>query len=379
MTVSHRRRSNGEGSLYRTADGRWRGAMLVTNPLTGGQARRYASGRTRAEAAGRLEALRRDADAGAFATDETTGEYLARWLPGARSRLRPSTYTESVRHVEQYFGPLIGAIPLTRLSPTDVERAMGGLMSRGYSPQTVIHARATLRRALHDAQRDGLLIRNAAALARPPRAARREMRPLTAVELRSLLESTAEDPMGPLFAVAAGTGLRLGELLGLRWSDIGDGALTVRRGYARAAGGGWAMAEPKTRRSRRTVMLPAVAREGLERQQARQADAKDVAGSAWQDRDGQVFTDAVGRPLHPAAVSHAFRVAADRLRLPVRLHDLRHTAATLLLGAGVPLKIVSETLGHSSIAVTADVYAHVTPELRREAAVAMDRALGGEP
>jgi integrase len=122
-------------------------------------------------------------------------------------------------------------------------------------------------------------------------------------------------------------------------------------------------------------MLPAVAREGLDRQRERQQVAKEAAGTAWQDRAGQVFTDAVGRPLHPTAVSHAFRVAADGLGLPVRLHDLRHTAATLLLGAGVPLKIVSETLGHSSIAVTADVYAHLTPELRREAATAMDRAL----
>jgi len=317
-----------------------------------------------------------DADAGAFATDETTADYLARWLVGARSRLRPSTYTECVRHVEQYFAPVIGAIPVTRLTPADVERAMGAMLTRGYSAQTVIHARATLRRALHDAQRDGLLIRNVAALARPPRAIRREMRPLTADELRSLLEATAEDPMGPLFAVAAGTGLRLGELIGLRWSDVTNGSLTVRRSYARATGGGWAMAEPKTRRSRRTVMLPAVARQGLDRQRARQAAAKDAAGSAWQDRDdGQVFTDPVGRPLHPTAVSHAFRVAADALELPVRLHDLRHTNATLLLGAGVPLKIVSETLGHSSIAVTADVYAHVTPELRREAASALDRVL----
>ena len=377
MTVSHRRRSNGEGSLYRTAEGRWRGAVLVTDPLTGTQVRRYASGRTRAETAARLEAVRRDAEAGSFATDESTGAYLARWLIRARTGLRPSTYTETVRHVERYFGPLIGSVPLTRLSPAHVERAMEALTARGYSAQTVQHARATLRRALHDAQRDGLVIRNAAALARPPRVERREMRPLTPAETRALLDATAADPMGPLFAVAAGTGLRLGELLGLRWSDVTDGSLTVRRSLARAEGGGWAMAEPKTRRSRRTVMLPGIARDGLDRQRQRQAAAKDAAGSAWQDRAGQVFTDAVGRPLNPTAVSHAFRVAADRLALPVRLHDLRHTAATLMLGAGVPLKVVSETLGHSSIAVTADVYAHVTPQLRREAADAMDRALGG--
>ena len=123
-------------------------------------------------------------------------------------------------------------------------------------------------------------------------------------------------------------------------------------------------------------MLPALAVEALRRQKGRQAAARLAAGTAWQDRAGLVFTDAVGRPLRPDAVSAAFRSTARRLALPVRLHDLRHTAASLLLAAGVPLKVVSETLGHSSIAITADVYAHVTPDLRREAAEAMDRALG---
>lgn len=376
MASSHTRASNGEGSIYQTAAGRWRGAVLVTDPLTGRQVRKYASGSTRAATARRLAKIRKDAAAGTFATRETTGDYLARWLVGARARLRPSTYREAERHVGDYLAPL-GGIPLPRLTPADVERAMAALLERGYSPMTVLHARATIRRALHDAERDGLVMRNAAALARPPRAVRREMRPLTPLEVRELLEATQAEPSGPLFAVAVGTGLRLGELLGLRWSDVGEGSLVVRRSLARADGGGWAMAEPKTARSRRTVMLPALAADALGRESRRQAVRKAAAGIAWQDRDGQVFTDPVGRPLHPSAVSHAFRVAADRLGLSgVRLHDLRHTAATLMLGGGVPLKVVSETLGHSSIAVTADVYAHVTPELRREAASALDRALG---
>ena len=124
-------------------------------------------------------------------------------------------------------------------------------------------------------------------------------------------------------------------------------------------------------------MLPAVAVEGLRRQKARQAADKLAAGTGWQDRDGLTFTGVVGHPVRPDALSAAFRGAADRIGLPVRLHDLRHTAASLMLAEGVSVKVVSETLGHSSVGVTLDVYAHVSPELRREAANALDKALGG--
>jgi integrase len=241
----------------------------------------------------------------------------------------------------------------------------------------VAHGRATLRRALHDAERDGLVSRNVAGLARPPRITRREMHPLSAAEVRELVEATRDDAMGPLWALAVGSGLRLGELLGQTWADVEAGQLVVRRAMARDAGDGWSLAEPKTARSRRTVMLPTIAREALAARRTRQDADKAAAGSAWQDRDGLVFTDTVGRPLRPPDVSDEWRRTRRRLGLRVRLHDLRHTAATLMLGAGVPLKVVSDTLGHSTIAITADIYAHVTPELRREAADAMDRALGG--
>jgi integrase len=123
-------------------------------------------------------------------------------------------------------------------------------------------------------------------------------------------------------------------------------------------------------------MLPAIAREALDRRRTRQEADRQVAGTAWQDRAGMVFTDAVGRPLRPPDVSDEWRRTRRRHGLTVRLHDLRHTFASLLLGAGAPLKVVSDALGHSTIAITADTYAHVTPELRREAADAMDRALG---
>ena len=377
MAVSHNRRSNGEGSIYRTAEGRWRGALTLAHPDGDRRIRRVVSGRSRADVARKLEALRRQS-AGAFASGETTGEYLDRWLEAVRPRLRPATHREYARHVRTYF-PSLADVPLTALTPGHIERLMAGMIERGLSPQTVAHGRATLRRALHDAERDGLVTRNVAGLARPPRITRREMHPLSATEVLRLVDATRDDPMGPLWALAVGSGLRLGELLGLTWADVDldTGQLVVRRAMARAADDGWSLSEPKTARSRRTVMLPALARDALEARRTRQDADKAAAGTAWQDTVGLVFTDAVGRPLRPPDASDEWRRTRRGLGLNVRLHDLRHTAATLMLGAGVPLKVVSDALGHSTIAITADIYAHVTPELRREAADAMDRALGG--
>ena len=378
------RRSAGEGAIYETADGRLRGSVLVDLP-DGGQKRIYVSGRTRADVVRKLDAKRKESAAGAV-TGETLGEYLSRWIVACKPRLRPATHTEYARHVNQYWAAL-ARTPLTRLRPLDVEQRLGQLLERGLSPQTVRHARSTLRRALNDAIREGILNRNAAALARPPRVAGREMRALSPSEAGRLLSATAEDSWGPFYAVALGTGCRLGELLGLSWDDVAeDGAsIVVRRSLAAVDNidpetgkrrRTWRLAEPKTAKSRRTVMLPTIAIEALRRQKARQAAARLAAGAAWQDQHHLIFTDALGRPARPDNVSGYFRAAVDTLGLPhVRFHDLRHSAATLMLSQGVPLKVVSETLGHSSIAITADVYQHVTPDLRREAAEAMDRAL----
>jgi integrase len=241
---------------------------------------------------------------------------------------------------------------------------------------TVRHIRATLRRALADAVRDGLVIRNAAADARPPHVPHRPIAYLTPANLRHLIVGTADHPHGPLFALAATTGLRLGELLGLSWADVSGGSLTVRRSLAKAADGGWAVAEPKTVRSIRTIPLPTEARRALDMQQSRQLFARKAAGATWQGESGLVFTDAIGRPLKPESVSREFSKARARLGIPaVRFHDLRHSAATTMLAEGVPLAVISEWLGHASITITATHYAAVVPALRDQAAEAMDRAL----
>jgi integrase len=363
----------------------------------GRRQRRVVSARTPTAARARLDDLRRDLRIGALTAEtsrQTVAEYLTSWLERDRARVRPSTSRGREMHVRLYLVPALGRITLARLTPADVERALAAFLASGrpggaeprtggrrvISPLTVRHVRATLRIALAGAVRVGLVSRNAAADALPPRVAYRPISYLTVPDVRLLLDATRDDEYGPEIAVAVSTGLRLGELLGLSWADIDlvAGTLTVRRSLAEAAGSGWQLAEPKTARSRRTIPLPSTAADALRRQRDRQDAARGAAGSAWQDRDGLVFTDAVGRYLHPDHVSSGFQRARQQAGIPrVRFHDLRHSAATLMLAEGVPLAVISELLGHSGIAITASHYAAVVPELRREGAAAMDRALAG--
>ncbi len=382
-------RSAGEGSIYASPDGGWRGAMTWTDP-DGTRHRRMVRGRTSAEARDKLDELRDRLRKGSLepAKVGTVGDYMARWLERERQRLRPATWRQREQYTRCYIVPAVGRRPIAKLTPADVEGMTAGMVARGLSPRSAAHARVILRRALGDATRDGLVHRNAAALARPPRVTGRTIEPgrdyLDAPQLRRLLAVATDHRIGALVTLAATTGLRQGELLGLSWNDVdwNGGTLTIRRSLARAWGSGraaYALAEPKTKRSRRTIHVADVAIDALRREQREQEATRIAAGSAWQDRDRLIFTDPLGRSLVPAEVSRRFHALLEAAELPsVPFHGLRHSTATALLAAGVPLRVVSDLLGHSGIAITADFYAHVEPELRREAAYAMDRAMAGE-
>lgn len=398
MAASHKRaegppprRERGEGAIYPVAGG-YRGALRLTDPRTGLSVRRYVSGRSRATVSRGLERLKRDAAQGeAPPARVTVAEYLVRWLEAERARLRLATWRSRELHVRRYIGPAIGGLRLARLAPADVERMTTALVDAGLAARTAASARVTLRRALGDALRDGLVVRNAAALARPPRIASRSMEPgrdyLVPADVRRLIDATADHPLGPLVALAVTTGMRQGELLGLSWPDVDMDArtLTVRRALARAwvvrdgeRVQGWALQEPKTPASRRTVHLAGAAMAALERRRTAQEAERAAAGTAWQDVAGLVFTDRMGRWLRGFDIGHAFPAMLRTAGLPrIPFHGLRHSAATALLSVGVPLRTVADVLGHSTITITADTYAAVVPELRRDAADAMDRALGG--
>ncbi|HJP89281.1 MAG TPA: tyrosine-type recombinase/integrase [Candidatus Limnocylindrales bacterium] len=388
-----RRRSPGEGTVYRRKDRPgWRGRITFTD-ATGKADARIVSGATEAEARAKLDEIRRKLRLGTLGAKDagTVGTYLDEWIEGRRELVAPSTFRTHEGYVRGYLIPALGRIKLGALTGADVDRALASFMAAGrprtaqdgraprpVSALTANHVRAVLRTALNDARRAEKVGRNAASDSKPRKERHHEVAYLEPEDLARFLSVTADDELGPLWALAAATGLRRGELLALRWDDVKDGNLSVRRAVSRNADGGWSAGQTKTERSRRTLPLPATARHALDRQRKRQARAKIAMGSGWQDREGRIFTDAAGRGLLPEYVSHVFGKARTRAGLPTAtLHQLRHTAATLLLKEGVPIAVISSWLGHSGISVTMEHYAAIHPELQRNAADALDRALSG--
>jgi integrase len=277
--------------------------------------------------------------------------------------------------------PLVrGGMRLTRLPPEQLERLYARMLDAGSSARTVRHVHAVLHNALERATKRGRVARNVAQLVDPPAVPRSEKRVLNEDEAQRFLAAIRGDRFEALYLLAISTGMREGELLGLRWQDLDleRGAIQVRQTVAFVKGGGYVFGEPKTAKSRRNVILTAVATAELRRHRMRQAESRLAVGAAWQDLD-LVFTNEVGGPVDGSNVlqRHFYPLLA-RAGLPrIRFHDLRHTCATLLLGRGVHPKVVSEMLGHSTVAITMDTYSHVLPTMQREAAAALDAALGG--
>jgi integrase len=308
---------------------------------------------------------------------EKLGTYLQEWLAAIRPNIRPSAWASFESHVRIYLVPQLGHLQVQQLTATDVDLMTARLLSaegrgnrRPLSPTTVRRILATLNSAMNYAVRKRKLDRNPVTAADRPRAARIEMKTWTADELGRFLEGAREHRLAPLFTVLATTGLRRGEALGLRWSDVDldEGRLAVRQTLL-AVNNHVEFGEPKTHRSRRTVDLDAGTVAVLKAHRKAQLEERAKAGLGRPRADGLIFTDEQGEPLHPNVVSRTFGRLVREEQLPViRLHDLRHTHATLSLQAGVHVKIVSERLGHSSVTITLDTYSHAIPGLQRDAA-----------
>ena len=377
------RRGNNEGSTHRRNDGRW-AAALSLGYQGGHRRRKYLYGRTRAEVALKLhEAQRTLSDGGILPTERQTVETLLQtWLKdSAAPKVRRKTFQRYEEIVRLHLIPALGSVKLTRLNPAQIEAMLNAALARGVSPRSLTQWRAVLRRALHVAMRWGWVNRNAASLAEPPRGEDYVVPPLTTADAQALLLAVKGDRLEALFQVGLALGLRQSEALGLRCSDIEleEGMLSVQRSLQRVAGE-WIFNEPKTAKSRRTLPLPAPLTAALRQHRNRQLKERLSAGPAWEGSGwgDLVFADQLGRPLSGFHVLRRFRSLLALADLPpMRYHDLRHGAPSLMAAQGVPARLAMELLGHSQIATTMNIYTHVTPEDQRQASARVSEAIFG--
>ena len=380
-------RGRGEDSVYREGN-RWRGVASLGYGPDGRRVRKKLSGSTKGEVLQKLRELRSELGSGLAVPDDrlTVAAFLDRWvstsLPGQVSDKTLDSYADTVR---LHLVPALGRTVLRKLTVADVDQLLAWKRDAGYSPNSVRIMRAVLRRALRQAEREGLVVRNVAALSTAPRVRGDEGRALTVEQARRLLAEVSGTRNEALLTVMLAFGLRRGEALGLEWRGLDWEAATlkvqrgVKRIQDRACDAGrrtrLVVGELKTPRSRRTLFLTPELVELLRRHRVRQAGERMAVGEAWEDH-GLIFPSEVGTPLDPDNVSHLFSRICRRAGLGHwHLHELRHSGASLMLAQGTDLYVVSEVLGHSSVAITKDVYGHLVEGQKRAAAQLMSTAL----
>jgi len=373
------RRDAGSGSISQRPDGRWQ-ASLSNGFALGKRQRRTVYGKTKREVADKLKVLiQQQAQGLSVTTDrQTVAQFLDGWLRDIVAiKNRPQTYDLYRRIVARHLVPTIGTIPLVKLAPQHVQQL---LQSKGkdYSPATVSAIHHCLGSALRWAVRWQLVPRNVALLALTPPQQPKVMTVLTPEQARHLLDAARGDRLEALYRVALSLGLRRGEMLGLRWQDVDwDAArLHVVHSMLFLAKQPPVLAPTKTAKSVRDLPLPPSLLLALKEHHARQLHEQLIAGSKWHDQD-LVFCTPHGKPLDPRDLWYAFRALQERAGVPpMRLHDLRHSAASLMAAQGVPARTIMAILGHSSIGITYNTYVHVYEEAKDAAGMAMEEILG---
>jgi integrase len=310
----------------------------------------------------------------------TVEQFLIRWLENSvKPTVRPRTYETYQHRVTKHLAPALGRFALDKVTAQHVQTFVNGKLKDGLSPQTVAHLLGTLHTALERAVRWHLVHRNVASLVDPPHIERAEVTILTPEQARIFLAAAKDDRLESLYWLALTTGMRRGEILGLRWQDVDleEAVLTVRVQLQRI-GGKAQLVEPKTATSRRTIALPPVTVEALKRQRTRQHQERLLAGSKWRDHD-LIFASVIGTPMDAVTFARKFDQALKRAGLPhIRVHDLRHTVATFMLAQGIAPKLAMDALGHSNLSMTMGTYQHVTVHLRREIAKGMQDLLASD-
>lgn len=357
------------------------------DPVTGKARRKTFYGQTKKEVLDKMQTTRQEMKTGGYVepTKTTLGEWLDRWLTVyKKGQIKKSTFESYDWTINTYIKPALGNIPMARLQANTLQSFYNEKLERGrvdgaggLSTRTVRYFHSIIRQALEQAAKEGLLPRNVADHTTPPTGKNKQMTLLTEDELFTFLETVKEDRLFAAYLLAATTGLRRGELLGLCWDsvDLERGAVTVQRQLLRLNSGISLEENTKSKSGRRNVGLTDDSIKELKAYRKRQLQEKLLLGEAYQD-GGLVFCKEDGTPIDPKVFTRRFRRILGEAGLPkVRLHDMRHLHATLLLQRGIPAKLVQERLGHSSITMTLDLYSHVTPEMQRLATESLNGLL----
>lgn len=367
--MTERRRGHGEGGLYFDEHKHlWVGAIDLGRDGTGKRHRIKVTARTRAQARMKLSEVRRTVQDGLPLGDQrtTVGQFLDDWLehgltPTARSINTVDNYRWAT---EKHLKPALGAKRLRDLSPDDIDKMLAEKAAAGMSRSSMARIHGTLQRALRYAERRGRVSRNVASVVDVPNGPATTSRSLTVEQAGALLKAAKDDRLEALYITGLMLGLRPGELLGLPWSavDFDSAVLRVTQSLKRERGGSGQVlliGEPKTPRSRRALDMPAPVVEALKAHRVRQAAERLAAGVIWRDT-GLVFTTEIGTPIDPSNLRRGFSRLTKKAKLGHwHPHELRHSAASILSAAGVPIEVVADVLGHEGPRVTAAIYRHL--------------------
>jgi len=305
----------------------------------------------------------------------TMGEYLPQWLENSKATLRDKTALNYGRTIKRHIIPSLGKVPLKDLTLAVIEKFYNKLNDTGVGPRTVRICHNIVHKSLEKALRYGLVTYNASQGASLPRYTHPEMQILDTAQVSQFLIAAHESPYKALYYLAVTTGMRQGELFGLKWSDLkwSESVIQIQRQSQRVDGMGYQFVEPKTKAGKRTVMLGESTLQVLREHHEILEWQKAFAGNEWQEND-LILPNSVGTPGDPSNLRKDFNNVLDRVGLPrIRFHDLRHTAASLLLNHNVPLIVVSRMLGHSKVSITLDIYGHLIHEMQDQAANTMEK------
>lgn len=374
-----KRRGNGEGSVIKRKDGLWQASISLGYQDNGKPKRRTFYGKTRKEAVEKMEEAKQSLKQGTYVEPNkiALGDWIEKWLENYKKpNLKQSTYEGYHITAKTHIIPSLGKIPLSKLQANDLQKFYIDKLTKGrvsdgsgLTTQYVRHMHIIIRGALQQAVKENLIPRNVADATEPPAVKHDKVTFLTEEQLQQFLSEVKNDRLSSAFILEIATGLRRGELLGLCWDsvDLEKGIITIRRQLLSLKDGLKLEDTTKTKSGKRSIPIPANVLKELKSHKVRQSKEKLQAGELYQE-NGLVFCKEDGTPLEPRNFTKKFQRLLKQAGLAkVRLHDLRHSHASLLLKKGIHPKIVQERLGHSSITVTLDKYSHLVPGLQEKA------------